>query len=599
MACPPGSLGSNPSGDYEKLLSTVGSLQGDLQRTLVVCRSLRDENEKLKLNFDAVRTEMVRLREKHNTTRAQLLEAIESRVEADQRTDVLVQKWKVQMEAQTREMESLHAKLEPQDMDMLRARVQEELEEPHQRRVAALEAESEKNRQLFFNVRREYERCKAEYEQYTIDQGKELEMLHQQRKAEVHALKLRVQEMDSSLSDVSRDEEVRQLRRRVEEAAAVEKHLHAEISAVRAEKERVELERHKLVLGHQSEAASIHMRVSGMETEKQALQRRCADLEQEASRRRRQAEEARERLEGALDEAARAREALAGRDRLVAEAKAEAKAAADRLGSVWGRERADLKAANEALTKRVAVAEGRVRDVSEQASERVRCAQSIEEAALRETEAEAGALRKEVARLEEDMSRLQQASSSAEASREAAGQRWRAEAERAQSDATRVSRDKEALRERVAALASAQERSAAAAAEAAGERDEARVAVAREAQRAAAAEEEVLRAEADADGLRERLREVEEEMATMVVNANLARQAQIKALKELKGEATKDREAHATRCEEELEGLRRRARKALRKERKKSRVYKAKAIEAHGKTLRARREFVKPWNRSS
>lgn len=122
---------------------------------------MRLQNEKLKANYDAVRRELLQLRQKHNGTRAQLLEVVESRVEADQRTEALVHKWKVQLEARTRELESLQAKLVPQDLDTLRAKVQEELEVPHRRRVAALEAEVEKHRQLFFGIRREHERCKV------------------------------------------------------------------------------------------------------------------------------------------------------------------------------------------------------------------------------------------------------------------------------------------------------------------------------------------------------------------------------------------------------------------------------------------------------
>ena len=82
-------------------------------------------------------------------------------MEADQRTETLANKWKVQLEARTRELESLQAKLVPQDLDMLRAKVQEELEVPHQRRVALLEAEAEKHRQMFCKARREHERCRV------------------------------------------------------------------------------------------------------------------------------------------------------------------------------------------------------------------------------------------------------------------------------------------------------------------------------------------------------------------------------------------------------------------------------------------------------
>lgn len=126
-------------------------------------QSLGSQNDKLKSNYEAVRTELVQLREKHNTTRKQLLEAVESRVSADQRTETLVHKWKVQLEARTKELESLQAKLVPQDLDMLRAKVQEELEVPQQRRVALLEAEVEKHRQMFCKARREHERCKVRY----------------------------------------------------------------------------------------------------------------------------------------------------------------------------------------------------------------------------------------------------------------------------------------------------------------------------------------------------------------------------------------------------------------------------------------------------
>lgn len=124
-------------------------------------QSLGSQNDKLKSRYEALRMELIQLRQKHNTTRKQLLEAVEGRVEADQRTETLVNKWKVQLEARTRELESLQAKLVPQDLDMLRAKVQEELEVPHHRRVALLEAEVEQHRQMFCKARREHERCRV------------------------------------------------------------------------------------------------------------------------------------------------------------------------------------------------------------------------------------------------------------------------------------------------------------------------------------------------------------------------------------------------------------------------------------------------------
>ena len=56
-------------------------------------------------------------------------------------------------------------KLAPQDLDLLRIQVQEELEAPHQQKLAEAEANSQAYQQMFFNTRRELERCKAEFEQ--------------------------------------------------------------------------------------------------------------------------------------------------------------------------------------------------------------------------------------------------------------------------------------------------------------------------------------------------------------------------------------------------------------------------------------------------
>ena len=51
-------------------------------------------------------------------------------------------------------------------------KIQEELEVPHQQKVRTLTADVEKYREMFYNVRREHELLKTEFEQFTIDQGK-------------------------------------------------------------------------------------------------------------------------------------------------------------------------------------------------------------------------------------------------------------------------------------------------------------------------------------------------------------------------------------------------------------------------------------------
>lgn len=54
---------------------------------------------------------------------------------------------------------------------------------------------------------------------------------------------------------------VRLLRRQLEEAETVKAQLHDEMKTVRSQREAAELERHKLVLDNQTEAAATHVRV--------------------------------------------------------------------------------------------------------------------------------------------------------------------------------------------------------------------------------------------------------------------------------------------------------------------------------------------------
>eukprot|EP00904_Undaria_pinnatifida_P009883 jgi/Undpi1/6024/HiC_scaffold_2.g01298.m1 len=588
---PPDAARDRPSslgGQYEKLLATVGNLQGDLQRTVGVCQSLGSQNDKLKSNYEAVRTELVQLREKHNTTRKQLLEAVESRVSADQRTETLVHKWKVQLEARTKELESLQAKLVPQDLDMLRAKVQEELEVPQQRRVALLEAEVEKHRQMFCKARREHERCKAEYEQYTIDQGREMEAQHQQHKVESHALKMRVQDLEGSFADASRDEEGRLLRRQLDEAEAAKSQLHDEMAAVRSKKEAAELERHKLVLAHQTQAAAAHVQISTLDAEKKSLQRRCTEAEEATERRRRQAEDARDKLQDALEEVSQYKEACAGKDRVALEARSEARHAAERLAAEWGREKAELKAANEALAKRITLAERRSREMSEHAANRVRAAQQLDERVRRETGKEVDVLRELSSCLEAEVERLRLEGERAASGAQQEIQRLRRDADLAKSEASRTLREKEALRERVAMLQSATDRAAEAAEEVARDRDEARLAVATAGQRVQQERDGLAEAEGENEGLRARLQMVEGEMAGLVAEADQARRNHLRALKEIRRAAGVERDSHVASVQFELEAFRRRAGRSIRKERKRSRAYKAQAIEAHKRGLRAR-----------
>ena len=151
--------GARPPKEYASLLQQVADLQEDLSKTVEVCASLRSANETLVGNYDDLKEELIKTREKYSDARREMLEEAELKAELENKVDELVRAARSEIEEKAAEMDALQAKLAPpRDLDMLRIKIQEELELPHQRKVAALEAEVGKFQEMFFNVRKEVRR---------------------------------------------------------------------------------------------------------------------------------------------------------------------------------------------------------------------------------------------------------------------------------------------------------------------------------------------------------------------------------------------------------------------------------------------------------
>ena len=196
-----GNDGGDASAAYMTLMKTVESLQGDLQETITTCHSLREANSRLSKGYEAAKAEAGRQREKFQVTRSQLVEATKAKIESDRNTEVVVAKWKSQLDERTSELDMLQAKLVPQDLDMLRIEIQEELEEPHEQKVREIESRARDAEAAYFESRRELERRKAEFDEYVSSQTAALQNEKQRSEKAVSALKSRLGEIEAELED--------------------------------------------------------------------------------------------------------------------------------------------------------------------------------------------------------------------------------------------------------------------------------------------------------------------------------------------------------------------------------------------------------------
>ncbi|RLN26466.1 hypothetical protein BBJ28_00012864 [Nothophytophthora sp. Chile5] len=164
-----GSAGSR----YDALLRQIVQLNTDLQKTAALSQTLQRERDdvqqlNVKVTF-CFHSESKRLHERCDKLQLVLMQETEHK---------LIAKWKKQLEVKARAFETLQKKFAPpRDLEQLRIKIQEEMEGPYQQRIESLQDEVERHRQLSFDLRREFEVLKAEYEQFSIDQVRPFDQL--------------------------------------------------------------------------------------------------------------------------------------------------------------------------------------------------------------------------------------------------------------------------------------------------------------------------------------------------------------------------------------------------------------------------------------
>ena len=193
-------------------------MQTDLSKTFAVCQQLRAENDSLSENYYRIKEDHTGLREKYSDTRRRFYDEQKLRMEVEQNHDSIVRSWKLQLDQKAQDFMELQQNMAPpRDLDLLRIKIQEELEAPHQEKVSRLEKETTKYREMFYNVRREHELLRTEFEQFSLDQGKREESLHESHTVVVNQLRSKISEAQAAKDDTAHIDEIRRLERQVNE----------------------------------------------------------------------------------------------------------------------------------------------------------------------------------------------------------------------------------------------------------------------------------------------------------------------------------------------------------------------------------------------
>ena len=139
-------------------------------------------------------------------------------IEAERQNEVLLHKWKVQLEQKSKEFEEWQSNLVPQDLDMLRIKVQEELEVPHMQKVHQMQSEIESLRQLTHKIRTEKVWLQTELERASHERTREAEELKSTFDHARDEFKRKIVEYEQQVLDKDYTEETRSLRLQLHES---------------------------------------------------------------------------------------------------------------------------------------------------------------------------------------------------------------------------------------------------------------------------------------------------------------------------------------------------------------------------------------------
>ena len=582
----PSSSSMSQQQHYSALLSTVAELRADLEKTLSRIQLLEGANKDLTEGYEAAQGELVETRKKYLEAQENYQKCAVSKLENDKSNSVFIERIKQQLAEKTKEFEALREKFIPQDIDYVRIKVQEELEIPHKQQVLALEAEIERQKDLYYSVRRESERYKADYEFFAQSQQREVNAMRAEHEKELLALRDQLTRLQSKDASGEKDEKLRDQLVRIQEMQRV-------LDITRQEKDALlrELSELKGVL-EQTRSMSeqtrnqLRSQFASVEAEKLALETRLANAVSGIESRDSQLRIMRQNYEDSVSQLELKTALLADKDTFLASLK---DSHADEMEKTRRKLEEELVARDDEiqlLGQKLNDREELVRRTFKEATEMQLRAEANEGESRRSFHAKLTEIKQKNEALEIEVASIKKQYQLALIQRNEMQDKFTKEANILRSEISRIKREKEAMLTRSTLVEQALD----------AERRKVSSNKRLSAARAAMSNDLVVEMKSKIADLEKKLQEAREREIRAAADLKAAEEMLSHKEKEhMLSIETLHREAHSRyeqlgkEYKEQLDTLKSQSQKALSRERKRSEGYKEKALEAHqrGKLLSA------------
>ncbi|XP_054436191.1 centrosomal protein of 83 kDa [Pteronotus mesoamericanus] len=268
--CPPG-------GD-----SGLSSSHSELQKMLIDER-LRCEHHKI--NYQTLKDEHTRLQDEYTKSQDELKHLLNEKQANQEKMQLLFEELKGELLEKTKDLEEIKLQvLTPQNLELLRAQIQQELETPMRERFRSLDEEVEKYRAEYNKLRYEHTFLKSEFEHQKEEFARILEEEKIKYESEIARLEKDKEDLHNQLLSVDPTRDSKRVEHLVREKVHLYqklKNLEAEVAELRAEKENSDTQVENVQRIQIRQLAEMQATVRSLEAEKQSVKLQTERLEKE------------------------------------------------------------------------------------------------------------------------------------------------------------------------------------------------------------------------------------------------------------------------------------------------------------------------------
>lgn len=267
-----------PPGGDSGLTDSVPVLQKMLIDERVRC-------EHHKINYQTLKTEHNRLQDEYTKSQNELKHLLNEKQTNQDKFQLLFEELRGELLEKTKDLEEIKLQvLTPQNLELLRAQIRQELETPMRERFRSLDEEVEKYRAEYNKLRYENTFLKSEFEHQKGGFARILEEEKIKYESEIARLEKDKEELHNQLLslDPTRDSKrVEQLTREKVHLVQKLKELQAEVTELRAEKENSGAQVENVQRIQVQQLAEMQATIRSLEAEKQSVKLHAERLEKE------------------------------------------------------------------------------------------------------------------------------------------------------------------------------------------------------------------------------------------------------------------------------------------------------------------------------